>query len=97
MLKAAEVEIKKEHNMLLINKTTDFKKSDGKTKGSNGKKPQRAASVLLVLPRCLGQNPESSTSTAKGMVTESEIAPSTLKTRRPARLLLETKGYVVYT
>jgi hypothetical protein len=27
MLKIAEVEIKKEHNMLLVNKTTDFKKS----------------------------------------------------------------------
>jgi hypothetical protein len=27
MLKTEEVEIKKEHNVLLVNKTTDFKKS----------------------------------------------------------------------
>jgi hypothetical protein len=41
MLKTAEVEIKKEHNVLTVNKTTDFKKSDRKTKGPNCKKPQR--------------------------------------------------------
>ena len=30
MLKTAEVEIKKEHTLLMVNKTTDFKKSGGK-------------------------------------------------------------------
>jgi hypothetical protein len=39
MLKTAEVEIKKEHNVLLVNKTMDFKKSGKSTKGSKGKKP----------------------------------------------------------
>jgi hypothetical protein len=41
MLKTAKVEIKKEHNVLLVNKTMDFKKSGKLTKGTKGKKPQR--------------------------------------------------------
>jgi hypothetical protein len=39
MLKTAEVEIKKEHNMLMVNKTTNCKKYGRKTKGPKGKKP----------------------------------------------------------
>jgi hypothetical protein len=39
MLKTAEVEINKEHNVLMVNKTIDFKKSGRKTKGPKGKKP----------------------------------------------------------
>jgi hypothetical protein len=34
MLKTAEVEIKKEHNMLMVNKSVEFKKSRKKTKGN---------------------------------------------------------------
>jgi hypothetical protein len=41
MLKIVGVEIKKEHNVLMVNKTMDFKKSDRTTKGPKGKKPQR--------------------------------------------------------
>jgi hypothetical protein len=41
MIKTAEVEIKKEHNVLMVNKTTDFKKSGKSTKGPKGKEPQR--------------------------------------------------------
>ena len=37
MLKSAEVEIKKEHAVLMVNKTTDFKKSGKKTRGRRGK------------------------------------------------------------
>ena len=37
MLKAAEVEIKKEHQVLMVNKTTSFKKK-GKGKKGNFKK-----------------------------------------------------------
>ena len=33
MLKSAEVEIKKEHQVLLVNKTTKFKKGKSKQKG----------------------------------------------------------------
>ena len=41
MLKAAEVEIKKEHQVLMVNKTTSFKKKGKGKKGNlkkNGKK-----------------------------------------------------------
>jgi hypothetical protein len=33
MLKTAKLEIKKEHTVLMVNKTTNFKKSSRKTKG----------------------------------------------------------------
>jgi hypothetical protein len=40
MLKTAEVEIRKVHTVLMVNKTRDFKKSGRKTKGPKGK-PQK--------------------------------------------------------
>ncbi|KAK1618644.1 hypothetical protein QYE76_024161 [Lolium multiflorum] len=42
MLKAAEIEIKKEHQMLMVNKTTSFKKQ-GKSKGKFKKGGKKAA------------------------------------------------------
>jgi hypothetical protein len=52
MFKTVEVEIKKEHNVLLVNKTMDFKKSDKSTKGLKGKKPQRDGKRVAGPPRC---------------------------------------------
>ena len=43
MLKAAEVEIKKEHQVLLVNKTTSFKKNGKGKKKGNLKKKQQAS------------------------------------------------------
>ena len=40
MLKAAEVEIKKEHQVLMVNKTTSFKKNGKGKKKGNLKKQQ---------------------------------------------------------
>jgi hypothetical protein len=51
MLKSAEVEIKKENNMLMVNKTTDFKKSVKSTKGLKGRKPQRDGKRVVGPPR----------------------------------------------
>ncbi|KAK1618912.1 hypothetical protein QYE76_024429 [Lolium multiflorum] len=45
MLKAAEIEIKKEHQVLMVNKTTSFKKQ-GKSKGKNKKSGKKAATPL---------------------------------------------------
>ncbi|KAK1684269.1 hypothetical protein QYE76_045117 [Lolium multiflorum] len=42
MLKAAEIEIKKEHQVLMVNKTTSFKKQ-GKSKGKFKKGGKKAA------------------------------------------------------
>ena len=44
MLKAAEVEIKKEHQVLMVNKTTSFKK---KGKGKTGASRRTASKLLL--------------------------------------------------
>jgi hypothetical protein len=96
MLKTAEVEIKKEHNMFLVNKTTDFKKSKKLTKGPKGKKPQKDSKHVASPPKAPKVNPGVKYFYCKGMVAGSATAPSTLKTRRPARLLPETKVYFIY-
>jgi hypothetical protein len=57
MLKTAEVEIKKEHNMLLLNKTTNFKKSGKSTKGPKGKKPQRDGKRVAGPPKAPKMKP----------------------------------------
>ena len=45
MLKAAEVEIKKEHQVLMVNKTTSFKKKARERKGTSKNGKQVAAPV----------------------------------------------------
>jgi hypothetical protein len=57
MLKTVEVETKKEHNVLLVNKTTDFKKSGKSTKGPKGKKPQRDGKRVAGPPKEPKANP----------------------------------------
>jgi hypothetical protein len=51
MLKTAKVEIKKEHNVLLVNKTMDFKNFGKSTKGPKGKKPQKDGKRVAGPPR----------------------------------------------
>jgi hypothetical protein len=51
MLKTAVVEIKKEQNMLMVNKTTNFKKSGRKTKRPKGKKPQKGGKHVADPPK----------------------------------------------
>jgi hypothetical protein len=57
MLKTAEVEIKKEHNILLVKKTTYFKKSGKKTNGPKGKKPQRDGKHVACPPKASKAKP----------------------------------------
>ena len=45
MLKTAEVEIKKEHAVLMVNKTVDFKKSGGRAKGKKWRKKRDGKSA----------------------------------------------------
>ena len=57
MLKAAEVEIKKEHQVLMVNKTTSFKnKGKGKKKG-NFKKNGKQVAAQVKKPKS-GHKPE---------------------------------------
>ena len=80
MLKVAEVEIKKEHQVLMVNKTTSFKKK------SKGKKEtsRRKASKLLLKGRSpsLDLSLKLSASTAKGLVTGSGTASSIWRIKR---------------
>ena len=69
MLKSVKVEIKKEHQVLMVNKTTSFKKRAREREGTS-----RRMESKLPLP---GRNPKLdpslklSASTAKGLVTGS--------------------------
>ena len=56
MLKAAEVEIKKEHQLLMVNKTTSFK-NKGKGKKGNFKKNGKQVAAQEKKPKS-GPNPE---------------------------------------
>ena len=56
MLKSAKVEIKKEHQVLMVNKTTSFKKK-GKAKKGNFKKNRKQVATPGKLPSA-GPKPE---------------------------------------
>ena len=90
MLKAAEGEIKKEHQVLMVNKTTSFKK---KAKGRKGTS-RRIESKLLLKGRSpsLDISMRLSASTAKGLVTRSGTSPSIWRIRRMAKW----KVYLIY-
>ena len=75
MLKAAEVEIKKEHQVLMVNKSTSFKKK-GKGKKGNFKKNGKQVATPMKKPKA-GPSLKLSASTAREMVTGSGTAPST--------------------
>ena len=47
MLKSAEVEIKKEHVVFMVNKTTEFKRSSRRDKGKKGSPIKDGKSVVL--------------------------------------------------
>ena len=84
MLKAAEVEIKKEHQVLMVNKTTSFnKKGKGKKKG-NFKKNSKQVAAQEKKPKS-DLSLKLSASTASRLVTGSGTAPSIWRIRRMAR------------
>ena len=64
MLKAAEVEIKKEHQVLMVNKTTSFKKK-GKGKKGNFKKNGSKVAAQVKKPK-FGPKPETKCFYCKG-------------------------------
>ena len=64
MLKAAEVEIKKEHQVLMVNKTTSFKKK-GKGKKGNFKKNGKQVAAQVKKPKS-GPRPETECFYCKG-------------------------------
>jgi hypothetical protein len=57
MLKIAEVEIKNVHTMLMVNKSTEFKKHGRKTKGLKVKRPQNGGNYVASPPKAPKANP----------------------------------------
>ena len=65
MLKAAEVEIKKEHQVLMVNKTTSFKKKGKGKKKGNFKKNIKQVAAQEKKPKS-GPKPETECFYCKG-------------------------------
>ena len=91
ILKSAEVEIKKEHQVLMVNKTTSFNK---KGKGKKGNFKKNASKLLLQWrsPK-LDQSLKLSASTTKEMVTRSRNALNIWWIWRMAKW---TRVYLIY-
>ena len=83
MLKSAKVEIKKEYQVLMVNKTTSLKKK-GKGKKGNFRKNGKQVATPMKKPK-VRPKPVTSASTAKEMVTGSGTAPNTWRIRRMAK------------
>lgn len=91
MLKVAESEIQKEHQVLMVNKTTSFKKN-GKGKKGNFKKSGKAVSPPVKKTKAQpSQKP--SAIIARGLVTGSGTTPSIWSTRRWPT---PNKVYIIY-
>ena len=83
MLKSAMVEIKKEHQVLMVNKTTSFKKK-GKEKRENFKKNGKKVAAPVKKDKA-GPSLKLSASTTKEMVTGNGTARNTWQIRRMAK------------
>ena len=81
MLKSTKVEIKKKHQVLMVDKTTSFK---GKGKKGNFKKNGKQVATHMKKPKAR-LKPETECFCAKEMVTGSETALDTWRIRRMAK------------
>ena len=83
MLKSTKVEIKKEHQVLMIDETTSFKK---RAKGKKGNFKQNGKQVVTPMKKPkAGPKPETDYYTAKEMVTRSGNALNIWWIRRMAK------------
>ena len=83
MLKSVKVEIKKEHQVLMVNKTTSFKKK-GEGKKGNFEKNVKQVVAPMKKPKARPK-PETECFYCKEMVTRSRTAPNTWRIRRMAK------------
>ena len=78
MLKSAEVEVRKEHQVLMVNKTTKFKKGKGKKNfKKDGKGVATPGKQAAEKKPMNGPKPETECFYCKGRVTGSGTAPNT--------------------
>ena len=83
MLKSTKVEIKKEHQVLMVNKTTSLKKK-GKGKKGNFKKKNKEVTAPMKSPK-MDPSPRFSASTARVTIARSGTAPNIWQIRRMAK------------
>ena len=83
MVKSAKVEIKKEHQLLMVNKTTSFKKRAKEKKG-NFKKNGKQVAAQVKMPKS-GPKPETECFYCKGLITGSGTTPNNWRIRRMAK------------
>ena len=83
MMKSMKVEIKKEHQVLMVDKTTSFKKR-GKGKKGNFKKDGKQVVAQVKKPKS-GPKPETKCFYCKGTGHGNRTAPSIWRIRRMAK------------
>ena len=83
MLKAARVKIKKEHQLLMVNKTTSFKKRAKQNKG-NFKKKDKQVVAPVKKPKARPK-PATESFYCKGLITGSGTTPNNWRIRRMAK------------
>jgi hypothetical protein len=91
MLKIAKVEIK-EHKVLIVNKTIDFKKSDRKTKGPKGKKPQKDDKYVADSPKAPKTKPKVKCFYCKGDGHWKRNCPKYLEDKKAGKIVAKDKG-----
>ena len=97
MLKTAEVEIKKEHVVLMVNKTADFKKSGGKSKGKKWRKKRdgKFAASTSKAPKS-GPKPGVECFYCKGEGHWKRNCPKYLADKKAGKSPRRTKVYTIY-
>jgi hypothetical protein len=92
MLKSAEEEIKKEHNVLMVNKTMDFKKSGKSTMGLKGRKPQKDGKHFAGPLRAPKVKPRVKCFYCKGEGHWKRICLKYLEDKRAGKVVAKEKG-----
>ena len=91
MLKTAEVEIKKEHVVLMVNKTTNFKKSGKKTRGKRGK-PKRDGKPVASPPKAPKVKPGVTCFYCKDNVHWKRNCPKYVEDKKTGKIAGKDKG-----
>src|ERR1041385_6767743 len=91
MLKTAEVEIKKEHAVFMVNKTTEFKKSSRREKGKKGS-PKKDGKSVVIQPKAPKPNPGVECFYCKGEGHWKHNCPKYLKDKKAGKVSKRDEG-----
>src|SRR4051812_20640709 len=91
MLKSAEVEIKKEHAVFMVNKTTEFKKSSRREKAKRGG-PKRDGKSVVIPPKAPKPKPGVECFYCKGEGNWKRNCPKYLKDKKAGKVAKRDEG-----